>query len=78
MAKQLKAADLRAKTLDELEYQLLELKREQLNLRFQRAVAQNEAQNRTRIVRRDIARVKTVITQKVNSTVEEKASTVSS
>ena len=78
MAKQLKVADLRAKTLDELEYQLLELKREQLNLRFQRAVGQNEAQNRTRIVRRDIARVKTVITQKVNSTVEEKASTVSS
>ena len=74
MAKQLKAADLRAKTLDELEDQLLELKREQLNLRFQRAVGQNEAQNRIRIVRRDIARIKTVMTQKVNSTVEEIAS----
>ena len=78
MAKKLKAADLRAKTSDELETQLLELKREQLNLRFQRAVGQNEAQSRIRTVRRDIARVKTVITQKVNSTVEEKASTVSS
>ncbi|MBO6090937.1 MAG: 50S ribosomal protein L29 [Acetobacter sp.] len=75
MAKQLKAADLRAKTLDELEDQLLELKREQLNLRFQRAVGQNEAQNRIRIVRRDIARIKTVMTQKVKSTVEETAST---
>ncbi|MBO5996107.1 MAG: 50S ribosomal protein L29 [Acetobacter sp.] len=74
MAKQLKAADLRAKTLDELEDQLLELKREQLNLRFQRAVGQNEAQNRIRIVRRDIARIKTVMTQKVKSTVEETAS----
>ncbi|MBO6036225.1 MAG: 50S ribosomal protein L29 [Acetobacter sp.] len=74
MAKQLKAADLRAKTLDELEDQLLELKREQLNLRFQRAVGQNEAQNRIRIVRRDIARIKTVMTQKVKSTVEEIAS----
>ena len=74
MAKQLKAADLRAKTLDELEDQLLELKREQLNLRFQRAVGQNEAQNRIRIVRRDIARIKTVMTQKVNSTAEEIAS----
>ena len=74
MAKQLKAADLRAKTLDELEDQLLELKREQLNLRFQRAVGQNEAQNRVRIVRRDIARIKTVMTQKVKSTVEETAS----
>ena len=73
MAKQLKAADLRAKTLDELEDQLLELKREQLNLRFQRAVGQNEAQNRIRIVRRDIARIKTVM-KKVNSTVEEIAS----
>lgn len=74
MAKQLKAADLRAKTLDELKDQLLELKREQLNLRFQRAVGQNEAQNRIRIVRRDIARIKTVMTQKVKSTVEEIAS----
>ncbi|MBO7072261.1 MAG: 50S ribosomal protein L29 [Acetobacter sp.] len=74
MAKQLKAADLRAKTLDELKDQLLELKREQLNLRFQRAVGQNEAQNRIRIVRRDIARIKTVMTQKVKSTVEETAS----
>ena len=74
MAKKLKAADLRAKTLDELEDQLLELKREQLNLRFQRAVGQNEAQNRIRIVRRDIARIKTVMTQKVKSTVEEIAS----
>ncbi|MBO6037755.1 MAG: 50S ribosomal protein L29 [Acetobacter sp.] len=78
MAKKLKAADLRAKTSDELETQLLELKREQLNLRFQRAVGQNEAQSRIRTVRRDIARVKTVITEKVKSIVGESSSTIAS
>ncbi|MBR2124801.1 MAG: 50S ribosomal protein L29 [Acetobacter sp.] len=78
MAKKLKAADLRAKTSDELETQLLELKREQLNLRFQRAVGQNEAQSRIRTVRRDIARIKTVMTEKVKSTVEGSSSTVTS
>jgi large subunit ribosomal protein L29 len=55
-----KAADLRARTVDELSTMLLDLKREQFNLRFQRATGQNEGIGRVRAVRRDIARVKTL------------------
>ncbi|WP_428374530.1 50S ribosomal protein L29 [Lichenicoccus sp.] len=60
MAKASKPADLRAKTADELQTQLLDLKREQFNLRFQRATGQNEGAGRVREVRREIARIKTV------------------
>ena len=60
MAKAIKPADLRAKTPDELQTQLLDLKREQFNLRFQRATGQNEGAGRIREVRRAIARIKTV------------------
>lgn len=61
MAKPTKPADLRLKTDDELQIQLLDLKREQFNLRFQRATGQNEGAGRVREVRRDIARIKTVV-----------------
>ena len=54
-----KADDLRAKTEDQLETQLGELKREQFNLRFQSATNQLEKPSRVREVRRDIARIKT-------------------
>jgi len=54
------AADLRAKTDDELSTQLGELKREQFNLRFQAATSQLEKPSRVREVRRDIARIKTL------------------
>lgn len=59
-----KPADVRAKTPDELGTMLLELKREQFNLRFQRATGQQEGVSRIRVVRRDIARVKTIMQQK--------------
>ena len=53
-------ADLRGKTPDELKDSLLSLKKEQFNLRFQRATGQLENTSRVREVRRDIARVKTI------------------
>jgi large subunit ribosomal protein L29 len=55
------AADIRTKTEDELKDQLHDLKKEALNLRFQRASGQLEATARIRQVRRDIARVRTVM-----------------
>ena len=55
-----KADDLRAKTEDQLETQLGELKREQFNLRFQSATNQLERPARIREVRREIARIKTL------------------
>ena len=60
----IKARDLRAKTADELKTQLVELKKEQFNLRFQAAGGQNENPARARVVRREIARIKTVLGQK--------------
>jgi large subunit ribosomal protein L29 len=56
-----KIAEIRAKSTDELKAMLLELRKEQFNLRFQRATGQLEAVSRIRQVRRDIARVKTII-----------------
>ena len=55
-----KADDLRAKTDDQLDVQLGELKREQFNLRFQAATNQLERPARIREVRRDIARIQTL------------------
>jgi large subunit ribosomal protein L29 len=60
----MKAEDLKGKTPDELNQQLLDLRKEQFNLRFQRATGQLEAVSRIRQVRRDIARVKTVMTER--------------
>jgi len=60
----MKAEDLRTKSPDELTDQLASLKKEQFNLRFQRATGQLEKTARIREVRRDIARIKTVATQK--------------
>ena len=59
-----KHADIRAKTHDELVDQLVGLKKEQFNLRFQRATQQLEAPARVRQVRREIARVKTILGEK--------------
>ena len=63
-----KAQELRAKTIDELKTQLVELKKEQFNLRFQVAGGQLENPSRARTVRREIARVKTVLGQQAGST----------
>jgi len=57
----MKAADLIGKTADELNESLLGLKKEQFNLRFQKASGQLENTARVRQVRRDIARIKTVL-----------------
>ena len=62
-----KAEALRAKTPDELKTQLIDLKKEQFNLRFQVAGGQNENPARARIVRREIARIKTVLGQKASA-----------
>ncbi len=67
----MKAADLRTKTLDELGDQLVNLKKEALNLRFQNASGQLEATARVRTVRRDTARVRTVLGQKLQAGSEE-------
>ncbi len=57
----MKAADLRTKTPDELKDALMGLRKEQFNLRFQKASGQLENTARARQVRRDIARLKTVL-----------------
>ena len=60
----MKAEDIRAKSHDELTNELLSLKKEAFNLRFQAASGQLENTARVRQVRRDIARLKTVARQK--------------
>ncbi|MBW8268158.1 50S ribosomal protein L29 [Caldovatus aquaticus] len=60
----MKIGEVRAKTPDELKALLLDLRKEQFNLRFQRATGQLEAVSRIRQVRRDIARVKTVMNER--------------
>ncbi|NNC36651.1 MAG: 50S ribosomal protein L29 [Hyphomonadaceae bacterium] len=55
------ATDLRAMSEDQLSDELLKLKKEQFNLRFQAATGQQENTARTRIVRRAIARIKTIM-----------------
>ena len=62
-----KIADLRPKTDDELKDQLADLQKEQFNLRFQRASGQLENTARVRVVRRDIARIKTLLTDRRRS-----------
>ncbi len=57
-------ADLKVKTDDQVADQLVELKREQMNLRFQAATSQLEKPSRVREVRRDIARLKTLQAQR--------------
>jgi large subunit ribosomal protein L29 len=60
----MKAAEIAAKTTDELSDQLAVLKKEQFNLRFQKATGQLENTARMRQVRRDIARIQTVLRAK--------------
>ena len=64
----MKAEELRGKTSDQLNDQLLDLRKEQFNLRFQRASGQLENTARVRQVRRDIARIKTVMHRMRNET----------
>jgi large subunit ribosomal protein L29 len=64
---QMKAVDVRAKTPDELAAMVLDLRKEQFNLRFQRATGQQEGVARVKEVRRTIARVKTIQTEQSRS-----------
>lgn len=63
----MKAADLRTKTEDELNDQLDQLEKEAFNLRFQTASGQLENTARRHHVRRDIARIKTILTERVGA-----------
>ena len=60
----MKAGDARQMTVDQLDDELVKLKKEQFNLRFQKATGQLEKTARVRQVRRDIARIKTIAAQK--------------
>ena len=60
----MKPADARAMTVDQIDDEVLKLKKEQFNLRFQRATGQLANTARVRAVRRDIARIKTIAGQK--------------
>ncbi len=73
--KDTRIADIRAQSADQLSDRLVELKKEQFNLRFQRAAGQAESTSRVKQVRREIARIKTVQGQPAGS-VAMKASAV--
>jgi len=60
----MKAEDVRAKSDDELKEQLLDLRKESFNLRFQTASGQLETPARVREVRRDIGRIKTILNER--------------
>ena len=64
-------AELRNKTPDELKEQLVQLKKEAFNLRFQQATSQLENTARVRIVRRNIARVNTILNEKAAAAAAE-------
>ncbi len=63
----MKAEDIKAKSADELKTNLLDLRKEAFNLRFQAASGQLENTARVRQVRRDIARVKTILREKLQA-----------
>lgn len=63
----MKAADLRTKTDDELKDQLTDLRKEAFNLRFQAASGQLENTAQVKTVRRDIARIKTILGERAGA-----------
>ncbi|MAN74472.1 MAG: 50S ribosomal protein L29 [Henriciella sp.] len=66
----MKTTDLRSKSADQLKDQLVQLKKEQFNLRFQQATGQLEKTARVKEVRRDIARVKTLLAEQAKAEAE--------
>jgi len=62
-----KAEELRTKTLDELKTQIADLRKESFNLRFQRASGQLGNSARVREVRRDIARIQTILNERARA-----------
>ena len=65
------ASELRGKSPDELRKQLEDLRKEAFNLRFQAATGQLENTARMRLVRRDAARVKTILNEKASAAAQE-------
>lgn len=63
----MKIADVRSKSSDQLKDELVELKKEQFNLRFEAATGQLEKTGRVTEVRRDIARIKTILREKAQA-----------
>lgn len=63
----MKASEIRVKTADQLDDELASLKKEQFNLRFQKATGQLEKTARVKQVRRDIARIKTIAAEKASA-----------
>ena len=63
----MKISDVRAMTKDQLKDEVLRLKKEQFNMRFQKATGQIDNTSRIRQIRRDIARLKTVESQKMQA-----------
>ena len=63
----MKATELREKSVEELNVELIELLKAQFNLRMQHSTGQLEKTDEIRTVRRSIARVKTILTQKANA-----------
>jgi large subunit ribosomal protein L29 len=68
-----KVTDFRGRTDDELKDEIANLKKEQFNLRFQKASGQLEATGRVQVVRRDIARIKTVLGERGRAASQAKA-----
>ncbi len=68
-----KIADLNARTDDQLQEELANLKREQFNLRFQAATNQLEKPSRVREVRRTIARIRTLMTERASAAQAQQA-----
>ena len=68
----MKATELRAKSKDELLSELLELRKEQFNLRMQQAIGQLARADQYRNVRRDIARIKTLLGEVQRAVTQEK------
>jgi large subunit ribosomal protein L29 len=64
MKRKQRLSDLKVMSRDQLEQEFLNLKKEQFNLRFQRATGQLENTARVRVVRRDIARIKSLSLEK--------------
>ncbi|MCK9530094.1 MAG: 50S ribosomal protein L29 [Gammaproteobacteria bacterium] len=63
----MKAKDIRQKNVQELEQELIGLRREQFNLRMQKGTGQLSQPHRIQLVRKDIARIKTVLNEKAGS-----------
>ncbi|MBI3452083.1 MAG: 50S ribosomal protein L29 [Rhodospirillales bacterium] len=70
----MKPSDIRAKTDDELKGELTDLRKEQFNLRFQRASGQLENTARVRHVRRDVARIMTILAERQRNAAKKAAS----